>query len=964
MKKNLVKTPVSPNDNSPNGLTPDEDNWPLVVAIGASAGGLESLKNFLLHSHPDPNLAFVILTHLSPDHVSVLPELLQKYTSIKVVPIKSQQKVKGNYIYVLPPGKKASINNGVLELEDQNRDSSVKLPIDFFLSSLALDQGRKAICIILSGMGQDGTKGLSLLREKGGLVIAQTVNSALFEIMPQSAINTGLVDYILPPEDMHGFLLKYAAHLRDKSIILEEGVFDEIQKILNLIKTQTGHDFSLYKSNTIFRRLKKRLIILHIHNLSQYLTYLHHHPAEISILFKELLINVTNFFRDPDAFDLLKKELIEKISLHNPEDNFRVWIPACATGEEVYSIAIIIHECMGLLNLNIDVQIFGTDIDEDAIEIARAGVFSTNIKDDISPERLNHYFTKENKTYKINVNIRKMIVFAVQNIIKDPPFTRLDLLSCRNLLIYLTAPLQKRVLPLFHYSLKPKGLLFLGSSETIGASAHFFLNLNKKWKIFARKEGASEFITSREVSFKSTVSETSDVKIMGNNMQNVETSLSDFIKNLLLKYCSPTSVVIDEKFMIVYINGHTGRFLEFPSGEVRLNFMDMLRPNLKSKISHKVNEAFKKQDELILNNLQFNEDGAVKFLKVSMRPITKMDFYKGKLLLILFEDAPKVSQEKQERKGSNETKTSLLLEEELKYTKENLQTTIEELETSNEELKSSNEELQSTNEELQSINEEVETSKEELQSLNEELSTVNAELENRIEQLSSANDDIKNLFDNTEIATIFLDKNLCIKRFTPKATEIINLIPSDVGRPISHIVSNLNYDRLVDDARNVLQTLTPITTEGIDKNGQWFVIRIIPYRTITNCVDGVVINFLNIHTQKQTELKLNELEADLSTVKEFNNTLLNAIASPALIVDVTGNIILANNKFIKQLNVDDEEVKGLSLYELRLDWDKAALKNLMNTLLTKENLVENYKIGGKTSITAHRFSSIILLIIN
>jgi two-component system CheB/CheR fusion protein len=942
-------------------------NAPIIVAIGASAGGLESLKTFFLHSLPNDNIAFVIITHLSPEHVSILPELLQQCTLIKVLPITDKQKIKANHIYVLPPGKKAAIHNGILELIDRSPGSHVKLPIDFFLSSLAIDQGKKAICIILSGMGHDGTIGLSLLRKKGGLVIVQTVNSARYEVMPQSAINTGLVDYILPPEDMYAFLLKYTAHLKDKTISLDECVSDEIKKTLVLIKNQIGHDFSLYKSNTIFRRINKRLSLLQISTLSDYIEYLHHNPEEITILFKELLINVTSFFRDPEVFELLKNELMEKIARHKPEDNFlRIWVPACSTGEEAYSIAIIIHECMSLLKLNINVQIFGTDIDEDAIEMARAGIFSANIKEHMSPERLKNFFTKENDSYKINSDIRKMIIFAVQNIVKDPPFTRLDLLSCRNLLIYLTSPLQKRILPLFHYSLKPKGLLLLGTSENIGGSADFFHTLNKKWKIFTRNEGKSSFISSQEISFKRHLPETLDVKIMENTMQNIETNLSHLIKNILLEYYTPACVVIDETGAIVYVYGHTSRFLEFASGEARFGFQDMIRPELKSKLRNKIHEAFKHQKELVLNNIQLNDVDETQCIHVKLKPLPKVDFFKGQLLLILFEEAqPFVLKEKNGKKESNENKNSLL-KEELKYTKENLQSTIEELETSNEELKSSNEELQSTNEELQSTNEEIETSKEELQSLNEELSTVNVELENRIELLSCANDDIKNLLDNTEIAVVFLDNNLCLKRFTPKATEIISLILTDVGRPISHIVSNLHYDQLVEDARHVLQTLEPMTTEAIDKSGHWYVIRIIPYRTITNRIDGVVITFLNIHTQKQSENKLNALENNVAMNKEFNNILLNNIPSPALILNTNINttIVVANEPFVNQFKVNHDEIDGLSLYEIKLEWDKNALKNLIDNLLTKEKLVENYNVEGVGSITAHKFSSIILLIIN
>ncbi|WP_133137925.1 CheR family methyltransferase [Legionella rowbothamii] len=936
---------------------------PFIVAIGASAGGLESLKTFFMHSFENANIAYVIITHLSPTHESHLPELLQSCTSIKVESISNHQKILGNHIYVLPPGKLVTIQRGELELIDPNTQPIKKLPIDFFLAALAQDQGKKAICIILSGMGHDGSIGLRVLRENGGLVIAQNTQSARFEGMPKSAINTGLVDYILPPEKIYSFLIKYIAHLNNKIATLDESIFDEIQKILKLIKHHTGHDFSLYKSNTLFRRIQKRLGALCIHNLSDYIYYIHQHPSELNILFKELLINVTSFFRDPDAFEVLKKELLEKILAHKDKNrDLRIWVPGCSTGEEAYSIAIIVYECMQSLKLNYNVQIFGTDIDEDAIKIARAGVYPLSINADISSERLQQFFIKDNDSYKINIEIRKMIIFAVQNIIKDPPFTRLDLLSCRNLFIYLSSELQKKIFPLLHYSLLPKGLLFLGTSETIGSSSNFFNTVDKKWKIFERNQRKSSFISNREITFKNDLP--TNATILENNMQDTEQNLSNLIKNILLKYYVPACVVIDEKGMIVYVYGKTSKFLEFPSGEVRLSFLDMIRPELRSVLHSAIHKAFEQQKEIILDNLQIKENDVLKYINIKIRPINK-NTLSNKLLLILLEDTPQAINEKIEPQTKDKKVTQL--EQELKYTKENLQTTIEELETSNEELKSSNEELQSTNEELQSTNEEIETSKEELQSLNEELSTVNTELENRIELLSSANDDIKNLLDNTELATIFLDKNLCIKRFTPKATEIINLIATDVGRPVSHIVSNLEYEKLVEDARTVLQTLEPISKEGIDKKGHWYVIRIIPYRTVSGHIEGVVVTFLNIHSQKKAENKLCTLENELTILKESNTTLLNAIPSPAIILTIEAKIIMANTLFLARFNMPIEEVEAHSIYKLKLGWDITNLKNLIEKLLPSQKIVENYnfKISETqtSQIKAQIISSSIILLI-
>ncbi|MDX1838367.1 hypothetical protein DIZ81_10950 [Legionella taurinensis] len=914
--------------------TPDDDLF--IVTIGASAGGLETLRTFFSCPSIQANMAFVVITHLNPKQPSMLPELLQSCTALTVVSISNEEVVRPNHVYVLPPGKNVMIHHGILRLIEPKTPDELKMPIDYFLRFLALDKKGKGICIILSGTGNDGTAGLRTLREQGGLIIVQSAASARYDGMPKSAINTGLVDYILLPEKMYPFLLDYIAHFHDKNIVLLDSVAEEINQILVLLNNHTGHDFSLYKPNTIFRRIQKRLHILQIDDLFFYIKYLYQNPNELDTLFKELLINVTNFFRDPEAFEVLKKIILEKVMDNKPQDySLRVWIPGCSTGEEAYSIAILLQECMDRVKQRFNIQIFGTDIDQDAIEIARTGVFPSSISSEVSQERLERFFVKEGDTYKINIDTRKMIIFAAQNLIKDPPFTKLDLLSCRNLLIYLTSQLQKRILPLFHYSLKPNGVLFLGTSETIGGSGDLFTILDRRWKIFERKGGATSFQAVIDLPSSTPLSEFSSMKVTEKIMYENEPNLTLIIEQLLLKKYTHPCVVIDDDGSIVYIYGRTSRFLEFAAGEARLHFLEMVRPELKAKVSLAIRNAASQKKEIVFNALQYKDHAEIKYLNLKVRPIFEAEALHKKLLMIVFEEIATFGQNHEKGRRRLETKDELekkitQLDQELKYTKESLQTTIEELETSNEELKSSNEELQSTNEELQSTNEEIETSKEELQSLNEELTTVNAELESRIEQLSSANDDIKNLLDNTEIATIFLDKDLCIKRFTPKATEIINLISSDVGRPISHIVSNLQYDNLVDDARTVLQTLEPTTREVMDKSEHWYVVRIIPYRTVTNVIDGVVITFLNIHAQKKAENASLALEKEVLTLSEINQMLLNRLPEAAVLLTSDYKVVFANPKFESLAGLVNSKLTGYSLFKLKINWDHEKLKQLLN----------------------------------
>jgi two-component system CheB/CheR fusion protein len=964
---NNNKNKINLAEKNTNLIKDKSEQAPLfIVVIGASVGRLDILKSFFSKVLPSPSIAYVIITHLCPHHPSQSPELIKEFSSLNVLSIDKPQLIEPNSVYVSSPGRFITLQDNMLELAESQED--IEHPMDFFLRTLAVEKNREAICIILSGTGTDGAIGLRALREKGGLIIVQSAKSAHYDGMPKSAMSTGLVDYILAPEQMFPFLIQYINHTLDKTIPVADSISNEINQILTLLHGHISHDFSSYKPNTIFRRIQKRLNLLQIDSLSFYIHYLQQNPVELNILFKELLINVTNFFRDPAAFQALKNEIIEKILKNKPMDlSVRVWVPGCSTGEEAYSIAILLQECMLQLKKHFNVQIFGTDIDEDAIEIARAGIFSPHLLDGLTSEQRDRFFTKEGDDYKVSSDIRKMIIFATQNLVKDPPFTRLDLLSCRNLLIYLNAQLQKKILPLFHYSLKANGLLFLGTSETIGNASDLFTMIDRRWKIFESKCVASSFNTVLDIPSSSLTSDIIGTKIMEKITPEVEPSLANLVEHILLKNYTPACIIIDDKGKIIYIYGRTGRFLEFAPGEVKLHFSDMVRPELKVKIASTIRKATTMHKEIILNGVQYKENNEFHYLNLKIRPLIEAETLHQKLILIVFEEI--ATFKGRETNGKLPTKGELdkkiiQLEQELKYSKESLQTTIEELETSNEELKSSNEELQSTNEELQSTNEEIETSKEELQSLNEELTTVNAELESRIEQLSSANDDIRNLLDNTEIATVFLDKDLCIKRFTPKATEIINLIATDVGRPLGHIVSNLKYDDLIEDSRNVLRSLESKAIEVMDKSGHWYIVRMIPYRTVKNIIDGVVITFLNNHAQKSAENQLKTLEGIIQTGDESCQSAFNFIQQPILILNKDGTTHYINQAFETYFKTSSEEKESK---KLTLNWNKDLIRKAFNECdKTKETFIfpleQISKNKGSVCVSSYLISKYIFLI--
>ena len=831
-----------------------------IVGIGASAGGLEALELFLVNVPVDSGMAFVIIQHLDPTHKGIMVELLQRTTPMQVFQAEDHTRVKPNCVYVIPPNKDMSILHGFLYLLDPVMPRGLRLPIDFFFRSLADDQHEHSIGVILSGMGSDGTLGLRAIKEKAGVVFVQEPASAKFNGMPNSAIEAGLADVIAPVEALPGKIkafLQYAPLFAKPGFAAEDKSKSGIEKVIILLRAQTGHDFSLYKRTTVYRRVERRMSIHQIDKIGSYVRFLQENSQEVELLFRELLIGVTSFFRDPTAWEQLKAEVLPALlAAHVPNQVLRAWVPGCSTGEEAYSLAMLFKEAEespSLRQRNITWQIFATDLDQQAIDKAREGVYPANIAADVSAERLSRFFIWVERGYQVSKSIREMVIFAPQNIIMDPPFTKLDILSCRNLLIYLTPELQKKLLPLFHYSLNPGGFLFLGSAETIGMFGSLFAPLDSKARLYRRLE---TILQAEQVEFPAAFA-AHRPDAQSKSLKST-TNLQALADQLLLQTYSPAAVLTNVTGDILYISGRTGKYLEPAAGKANWNIFAMAREGLRYELTSAFQKALRQKDTVTLKNMVVGTNGGTQMVNVTIQPISGQNALRG-TVMIVFTDVAAPSITKMSGKPRRATAKSARMDElerELEHAHQEVQTVREEMQTSQEELRSANEELQSTNEELQSTNQELNTSKKEMQSMNEELQTINHELQIKVDELSRASNDMKNLLDSTNIATLFLDNTLCVRRFTSQTSKITNLIPSDVGRPITDIASALLYPELSNDAREVLRTLVSMEKQIAIAEGNWFSARILPYRTLENMIDGVVITFTDITVSKKLETEL------------------------------------------------------------------------------------------------------------
>ena len=918
----------------------------VIVGLGASAGGLEAFQAFFAAVPPDSGLSFVAIAHLDPNRASLLPELLQKSTHMPVRQIVDGAKVEPNCVYVTPPKHEVAIQNGSLYLLDLPTPAT-RLPIDAFFRSLAQDQGPNAVGVILSGTGTDGTLGIRALKAGSGLVVVQDEDSAKYDGMPQSAIATGLADYILPPAAMPAQLMEYvrAAGRRTVAHVVAPPApfLSAVQKIVVLLRAKTGHDFSQYRKNTICRRVERRMNVHQICDIADYVRFIQESEREANVLFKELLIGVTSFFRDPEAFTSLKETALLDLLRGKTDDyTIRVWVPGCSTGEEAYSISILLHECRRELNRTFGIQVFGTDIDADAIETARAGVYPANIVSDVPPEWLNRYFTRAaDESFHIRQAVRATLVFAPQNILGDPPFTKLDLLSCRNMLIYFEPELQKKLFPGFHYALNPDGILFLGSSETVGDAVGLFAALDNKWKVFRRAPSTSA--TYQVPHFPVTVAqrprETFDSHVAPLLRQDGQPSPLEAVEALLSHSELPPCCVIDHALNIVYLHGRTGKFLEPSVGTPTFNVIEMARPGLKNELAEAIREVQTHMLETVREGLRVAHNGGHVTVDLAVRPVLGRGASTG-LMMVVFAETGSAPKSKGTKSATARRKGGAVeaLEAELRHARENLRATIEELQTSNEEFKSTNEELQSTNEELQSTNEELETSKEELQSLNEEAATANAELQSRLDQLSKANDDMANLLDSTDIAVLFLDTELNIRRFTPRIRDIIPLTEADSGRPISHFASNLVDVSLSKCASEVLETLNSKELEVRGRAGRWLNMGVRPYRTTANVIDGVSIAFQDITA----------LKGALSAAEEartFAEAIVDTVREPLLVLDPELRVVSANRAFYLTFQATQDETVGQALFSLGDgQWDIPELRRLLNEILPDKTTVEAFEV--------------------
>jgi two-component system, chemotaxis family, CheB/CheR fusion protein len=977
-----TKQPADRNPQSTEAKDLDGDRFP-VVGIGASAGGLEAFRELLSHLPIDTGMAFVLIQHLDPNQKSLLREILARETTMPVVEVLNNMAVEPNCVYVIPPNTKMAIEQGLLKLTPREKSRALVMPVDTFFLSLAVDLGSKAISIVLSGGDGDGSRGLEAIKEAGGITFAQCEASAKVSSMPNTAIATGRVDFILPPSEIAEELVKigrhpYVAHPAPATVIeaLVEGE-TALQTIFILLRTDIGVDFSLYKHATIERRILRRMVLYRLENIEDYVVYLREHTEEVQALYEDILINVTSFFRDPIAFEILKTKVFPHIANKSSEEPIRIWVAGCSTGEEAYSIAICLLEFLATQDIRLPIQIYATDISDLAIERARTGFYKPSSVADISPERLKRFFVPVEDGYQIGKAIRELCVFARQNLCSDPPFSNLDLISCRNVLIYLGAALQKKILPTFHYGLKPTGFLMLGTSETTGESADLFTSIDKKYKIYARKLAPARLTLDLVTSIPAS-GIVNAPKVANATWSDLD--LQQEADRIVLDRFAPVGVTIDNDLEILHFRGQTSLYLEPAPGRASHNLLKMAKDGLKLELRTLIHQAKQRKIAVKKSGLQIGVAEQIAQVDLEVIPLNARGSQERYFLVIFVEsatrspvtgetiplgsterdavsavgvslplgtaDAPRT--EKLRQRQTSDEREIIRLNQELANTKEYLRAIIEEQESTNQDLKAANEEILSSNEEFQSSNEELETAKEEIQASNEELNTINDELQRRNLELTQVSSDLQNLISSTNIPILMLGGDLRIRRFTPFAQRILHLIPTDIGRPLADINHTLDLPDLQARILAVINTLTSDKQEVQDRQGHWYDMHIRPYRTIDDKIDGAMLMLVDIDALKrgmeQLEYSRNYAQAIVETVRE-----------PLIVLDDNLRVFTANQSFYRTFEATTADTEQRLIFELgNGQWNIPKLRQLLLEILPTDSQLQDFEVEHEFEQIGHK----------
>ena len=957
-----------------------------IVGIGASAGGLEAFTQLLEKLPNDTGMAFVLVQHLQPHHKSALTAILSKITTMTVSEVENKTVVRSNHVYIIPPDTAMSITQGILNLVPREETARPFMPINYFLESLANDQGSKAIGVILSGTATDGSGGLKEVKNVGGITFAQKPQTAKYDSMPLNAITIGVVDFVSSPGGIAYELAEIARSGLYDTKTEPQKIFsagsNELKQIFTILRKTSGTDFSEYRELTIQRRTLRRMVLKKIDCVADYVDYLRQNPIEVGELYQDILINVTSFFRDPEAFETLKSLVFPAIMKNKvPGEPVRIWVAGCSTGEEAYSIAIVLTEFLGDDAVNTPIQIFATDINEKHIEKARVGIYPKSIKADVSRERLRRFFIKVDAGYQINKTVRDMCIFARLELAKDPPFSRMDLISCRNVIIYFGTAMQKKLFPVFHYSLKENSFLFLGASESVGTYANLFNLEDKKHKLYTKKAVTIPLIYEFSANEYAAAIENLEQMSLSSPETDLKFNVIGEADRIVLDRYAPVGVIVNSDLEIIQFRGRTGAYLENAAGRPSLKLIKMARDGLSLGLLSTINQAKKENIPVRKEGLQVIYNGRTNRVNVDVIPIGKIQNNKG-YFLVLFENVAPQALPKGKEADSvgagleptakrDESRELLSLEHELVATRENLQCVIEQYELTNEKFRAANEEIQSSNEELQSMNEELETAKEELQSSNEELMTLNDETQNRNQELSKTGSDLYNLFRSINIPVVMLSNNLLIRNFNPIAEKLFNLIATDIGRPITNINTNFNNYDLEQAIQEVIDTLISKEEEVQNRYGHWYSVQIRPYRTLENKIDGVIITYVDIDTSKKSLALAQE-------AREYAEAIVETVREPLLVLDANLQVKSANKAFFQTFLVTPEETADKIIFDLgNGQWNIPALRVLLDDILSEEIMFEGYEVvhdfpnvgykkmlvNARRMVSAHNQTNLILMAI-